>query len=263
MNLHEYDIVIINSSAGKDSLCALYTISDMAEQQNYPKSRIWVSHQDLGRMEWPGTKELAEQQALYFGFNFVVSIRRTKAGVEENLLDYVRRRKKWPSNKQRWCTSDFKRGPGARVITQLTKDIKGKHKVLYVFGFRADESPARAKKQLLKLNTISTTKNREVWEYCPILDWSLEFVWGVIRAYKLPYHWAYDLGMPRLSCIFCIFSPFDALVIAGINNPVLLDEYAEVEAEVGHSFRDGFKIAEVKEAIVLGYIPEKISDWVM
>lgn len=264
MNLHDYDIIIINSSAGKDSLCAIYVISDMAEGQNYPKNKIWVSHQDLGRMEWSGTKELAEEQAIYFGFNFVVSKRRTKAGVEETLLDYARRRKKWPSNKQRWCTSDFKRGPGMTVVTKLTKDIDAKHKVLYVFGFRSQESPARAKKVVLKRNTSKiTTKKREVWEYNPILDWSLVFVWGVIRANNLPYHFAYDLGMPRLSCVFCIFSPFDALVIAGTNNPALLDEYIDVESEIGHSFRDGFKIAEVKEAIMSGYIPEKISDWVM
>src|SRR5690606_27892225 len=161
-------------------------------------------------------KELAEQQALYFGFNFIVSRRRTKEGVEETLLDYARRRKKWPSNKQRWCTSDFKRGPGGTVVTYITKGIKVNQKVLYVFGFRSQESPARAKKQVLKLNTNLSTKKREVWEYCPILDWTIDFVWGVIRANKLPYHSAYDLGMPRLSCVFCIFSPFDALVIAGI-----------------------------------------------
>jgi 3'-phosphoadenosine 5'-phosphosulfate sulfotransferase (PAPS reductase)/FAD synthetase len=263
MNLHQSDIIIINSSGGKDSLCALYQISEMAKDQNYHVSKIGVSHQDLGRMEWEGTKELAEQQALFFGFNFVVSKRRTKSGVEETLLDYVRRRRKWPSNKQRWCTSDFKRGPGGRVVTSLTKDIKEKHKVLYVFGFRSQESPARAKKQILKFNKNLSTKKREVWEYCPILDWSLDFVWGIIRAYNLPYHFAYDLGMPRLSCVFCIFSPFDALVIAGIHNPKLLDEYISVEDEVGHSFRDGFKILEVREAIERGYLPEKINDWVM
>ena len=263
MNLHQSDIIIINSSGGKDSLCALYQIAEMAKEQNYPVSKIWVSHQDLGRMEWKGTKELAEEQAKFFGFNFIVSKRRTSAGVEETILDYVKRRKKWPSNKQRWCTSDFKRGPGARVVTELTKDMKDKHKVLYVFGFRSQESPARAKKEVLKLNTGLTNKKREVWDYCPILDWSIDFVWGVIRSQKLPYHWAYDLGMPRLSCIFCIFSPFDALVIAGKNNPDLLDEYIDVETEIGHSFRDGFKIASVKEAIVDGYIPQNVSDWVM
>lgn len=263
MNFHDYNLIIINSSAGKDSLCALYQISEMAKEQNYPKSKIWVSHQDLGRMEWPGTKELAEKQALYFGFNFIVSKRRTSTGVEESLLDYARRRKKWPSNKQRWCTSDFKRGPGGRVVTQLTKDIKEKHKVLYVFGFRSEESPARARKKVLKFNENLSTQRREVWEYCPILDWSIDFVWGVIYENSLPYHQAYTFGMPRLSCVFCIFSPFDALVIAGINNPELLDEYIEVEKEIGHSFRDGFKISEVKDAIISGYLPEKISDWVM
>jgi hypothetical protein len=46
MHLNDYDIVIINSSAGKDSLCSIFEICRMAKDQNYPFSRIVVSHQD-------------------------------------------------------------------------------------------------------------------------------------------------------------------------------------------------------------------------
>ena len=69
--------------------------------------------------------------------------------------------------------------------------------------------------------------------------------------------------MPRLSCCFCIFSPFDALVCAGYANPELLDRYVEVEEKIGHTFKNGFAIKEVKEAIKKGYKPKNISDWVM
>lgn len=262
MNLKEYDIVIINSSGGKDSICALWEICRLADEKNYPKDKIVVSHQDLGRMEWAGTKELVKQQADLFGLKTYYSKRRDKNGKEETLLDYARKRGKWPSNKQRWCTSDFKRGPGARVVTMLTKDM-GKCKVLYVFGFRSDESPARKKKEVLKVNKNLTTKSRIVHEYLPIHDWPLNLVWAIIKGENLPYHRAYDLGMPRLSCIFCIFSPFDALVIAGIENPELLDEYIEVETEIGHTFRHEFSIALVKTSIESGYVPEKVLDWVM
>jgi len=263
MNLWNYDIVILNNSAGKDSLCAIYQVCRLANEQGYPLKNIHVSHQDLGRSEWEGTKELAKKQADHFGLKIHYSKRRNKAGYEESFLEYAIRRGKWPSNKQRWCTSDYKRGPGARVVTKLSKDVIGEHKVLYVFGFRKDESPSRSKKKVLTINKKSTTKRRKVYEYLPIHNWSSKKVWETIKTNNLPYHWAYDLGMPRLSCVFCIFSPFDALVIAGYSNPELLDEYIEVEKKINHTFQNGFAISEVKDAIEKGYKPKKIADWVM
>jgi hypothetical protein len=67
VDLHEYDVVIINSSAGKDSSVAIFEICRMAEEQGYDKSNIHVSHQDLGEMERKGTRELAKEQADSFG----------------------------------------------------------------------------------------------------------------------------------------------------------------------------------------------------
>lgn len=262
MNLHDYDLIIINSSGGKDSLCALWEVCRMAKEQDFPLENMVVSHQDLGKMEWKKTKELARIQADFFGLKIYYSKRRNHAGYEETLLEYVERRGKWPSNKQRFCTSDYKRGPGARVVTALTKE-RGTCKVLYVFGFRKDESPAREKKVVLKLNTQLTTQTRTVYEWLPIHGWDTQKVWKVIKENKLPYHFAYDLGMPRLSCVFCIFSPFDALVVAGKHNPELLDEYIQVEEKIGHTFRDKFSIRSVRDAIENGYEPQKISNWIM
>ncbi|WP_445458398.1 phosphoadenosine phosphosulfate reductase domain-containing protein [Flavobacterium sp. HNIBRBA15423] len=269
MNLHKYDIVVINSSAGKDSLVSLWDIARQARQQNYPSSRIIVSHQDLERMEWLGTKELVKKQADFFGFRTIYSKRIDKHGKEETLLEYVLRRGMWPSSEQRWCTSDFKRGPGRRVLTHLCKDIKNAN-VLYVFGFRHEESPARAKKETLVFNKNASTqllkngtRKRTVWDYCPILTRCVKFVWKVIKLFKLPYHFAYDLGMPRLSCCFCIFSPFDALVIAGYHNYELLCEYVQVEEIIKHTFKIDLSLKQVKEAIDSGYKPKNIPDWVM
>ena len=69
--------------------------------------------------------------------------------------------------------------------------------------------------------------------------------------------------MPRLSCVFCIFSPFDALVIAGMHNRELLDKYIHVEDTIGHTFRHGFSLREVRDAIERGYEPKKIDNWIM
>lgn len=262
MNLHEYNLIIINSSGGKDSLCALWETMRLVKKQGYPIENVVVSHQDLGEMEWKGTKELVKKQSDLFGIKTYYTKRRDKNGKEGDLLEYVERRGKWPSNKQRFCTSDFKRGPGGRVVTRLTKDL-GECKVLYVFGFRKEESPFRNKKKRLSLNKRLTTQKRTVHEWLPIHSWKTKKVWDVIKSNKLPYHPAYDLGMPRLSCCFCIFSPFDALVLSGQSNPKLLDRYVEVERKIKHSFRSDMSIESVKSAIMNNYQPKVISDWVM
>ena len=262
MNFHVYDLIIINSSGGKDSLCSVFEICRMADDQNYPKSKIVVSHQDLGEAEWKGTKELVAEQSEMFNLETYYSKRRNFEGYEETLLEYAERRGKWPSSTQRWCTSDFKRAVGARVVTMLTKPL-GECKILYVFGFRKEESPARSKKQELVLNKALTTKKRKVYDYLPIHNWDTKKVWSTIKGNGLPYHFAYDLGMPRLSCVFCIFSPFDALVIAGKANPELLDKYVKTEAKINHTFKNGSSIKDVQEAINQGYEPSIVTNWIM
>lgn len=261
MNLHNYSYVVINTSGGKDSICAIERILRMAKVQDYSKENIILSHQDLGRMEWGGTLDLVKIHAEFFGLQLVITKRVNNKGYNETLLEYVKRRGKWPSNKQRYCTSDYKRAPGAKVVTHLQK--KPDMKVLYVFGFRKDESPARSKKESCCTHKALTTKSRLVTEYLPIHNWSIERVWKTIKSKNIPYHYAYDLGMPRLSCVFCIFSPPDALVIAGYANPELLDEYIEVEDAIKHTFRSGFSLHEIKEKINVGYKPKAVSNWVM
>lgn len=233
-----------------------------AKKQNYPLEKIVVSHQDLGVVEWFGTKELVKKQANLFGLKTYYSTRRNKNGIEENLLEYAERRGKWPSSAQRWCTSDFKRGPGSRVVTMLTKHLK-KSNVLYVFGFRRQESPSRKKKETLSINKGLTTKKRLVHVFNPILEMIEKTVWRIIKLFNLPYHFAYDLGMPRLSCCFCIYSPFEALVLAGWHNYELLEEYVRIEKKIRHSFNMLFFLSEVKDAIDRGYRPKKISNWIM
>lgn len=118
-NLLSYNWIVLNSSAGKDSQAMLDYVVEQADLSGFPRSRIIVSHADLGRMEWEGTKELAQKQAEHYGLRFVVMARRRADGSGDTILEYAKRRGKWPSSKQRWCTSDFKRLPliSSRVAT--------------------------------------------------------------------------------------------------------------------------------------------------
>ena len=61
--LSSYDIILANSSAGKDSLAMLWYLNRLVSCQGLTK-RIIVVHADLGRVEWASTAKLAERQAV-------------------------------------------------------------------------------------------------------------------------------------------------------------------------------------------------------
>ena len=267
MNLHYFDAIVINSSAGKDSQTALRYVVLEAQEQGFPLDRITVSHQDLGDIEWPGTIELAREQAEHYGLRFIVTKRRTKDGEEIDLLEGVRRRGMWPDYRNRYCTSDYKRGPGNRVLTRVALELRTQGikqpKVLQIFGFRTEESKDRADTKFYCQKKLSNGVRR-IYRWLPIQKWLEEEVWDDIKRSEVRYHWAYDLGMPRLSCTFCVFAPKGALMIAGKARPQLLDKYIAVERAIGHDFKHGLPLSEIRSAIQQGEdIPACDGTWNM
>jgi len=252
LRLSGFDGVMVNTSGGKDSQTSLRFVVEQARGEGYPLDRITVAHADLGFAEWPGAKELAQEQAELHSVRFCWEQYRNKHGQHPTLLDYVRARKKWPSSTTRYCTSEFKRSPCGRILTKIHREIGGKTKILNIFGFRAEESPARAKRKQLAQNKRFSTKSREVWDWLPIHEWPEQEVWDDIHGSGVPHHPAYDLGMPRLSCRFCVFAPKAALLIAGKAHPELLQIYVDLEKEIGHDFQNKKPIRAIKEALDAG-----------
>jgi 3'-phosphoadenosine 5'-phosphosulfate sulfotransferase (PAPS reductase)/FAD synthetase len=333
VKLKNYDWVILNSSGGKDSQTLIRRMVRVASEQGYPLSRLVVVHCDLGsRVEWDGTRELAEEQARHYGLRFEVvsrpqgdildevrqrheTIKRKAAekGVEPTaspmpsstnrwctshhktnqvskvmtaLVEEVKLASPWPSSEARWCTSDQKRGQVARVMTALADEAEPKAKrkrgepkakrkrgepkakrrrvrILNCMGMRAAESPARSKLRSFKLDRTQTNGRRAVHTYLPLFDWTAEQVWADIKASGVRHHHAYDLGMGRLSCCFCIYAPKAALLLAGKHNRAKLDEYVKVEQEVGSRFRVELSLAEVRDALDRGEEPGVVTSWEM
>lgn len=248
--LATYDIILVNSSGGKDSQAMLDHVVALASEAGV-KERLVVVHADLGRVEWDGTAALAQRQAEHYGVRF------EKVGRPQgDLLQHVKERGMWPSPAQRYCTSDHKRGQVAKVVTKLTKESRGGGRrftrVLNCMGLRAQESPARAKKAAFQTDARLSNQSRQVDNWLPIHDWSERSVWANIKASGVEHHYAYDLGMPRLSCIFCIFAPKPALVLAGKHNPELLAEYVAVEEAINHTFKPELSMADIKAAVDAG-----------
>ncbi len=290
VDLTSYDWIVVNSSAGKDSQAMLSDMVRRCDALGIDRSRIVVAHADLGRIEWEGTKALAKAQADAFGVRFEAEKR-----PQGDLLHQVEfERKMWPSSTCRYCTSDHKRGQVLKILTRLTEEtratlpkdveimatvrvkdedgnwikvqrprmVERPVRILNCMGIRSQESPARSIKNPFEYNAKASGKGlvKHVDTYYPIFDWTENAVWAEIKRSEVEHHMAYDLGMGRLSCVFCVFAPKSMLMIAGEHNRELLEEYVAVEERIGHTFRKGFKIAEVRDALDRGETADVLGD---
>ncbi len=262
--LTEYDVLLVNSSAGKDSQAMLTHIVKMAQEQGV-QDRLVVVHCDLGRVEWQGTAELAEEQAKHYELRFIKVSR-----PQGDLLDHVESRGMWPSSAARYCTSDHKRGQVYKVLTALTEEVRAAKgttapvRILNMMGIRADESPARAKKVPFEHDQQASNGKRSVDVWYPIFSWTVEQVWATIRDSGVRSHRAYELGMPRLSCCFCVLASEAALLLAGHHNKELLAQYVAVEKKIGHTFKKSLPIAKIQERVEAGEKPSgEIRTWCM
>jgi 3'-phosphoadenosine 5'-phosphosulfate sulfotransferase (PAPS reductase)/FAD synthetase len=256
LDLTKYTKILLNTSAGKDSLAMIFHVHALAVEQGVA-DRLVAVHCDLGRMEWEGTRELAEKQCKQFGIPLHIISR------GQDLLGQVEQRGMWPSSTARFCTSDHKRDQVAKVITKLVNEHiatwGGTVTVLNCMGLRAQESPARAKKVAFERNKRVSNSKRTVDNWLPIHEWSETQVWNLIHENSLPYHYAYDLGMPRLSCVFCIFAPKEALLLAGYHNRTLLAEYVAVEQRIGHQFQHNKPLVQIQQQLQAGYVPSQVD----
>ncbi|MFE2109764.1 phosphoadenosine phosphosulfate reductase family protein [Kitasatospora sp. NPDC059463] len=248
------DRTLIQTSGGKDSLAAAIVVMGAARRAG-TADRVLMVHADLGEAEWPGTQALVERHASFFGVPLVV---RARAG---GFIGMVEVRGKFPDAQRRLCTSSLKRDLLAVVFTEATVDLGDLGRpalLLSVMGFRAEESPSRAKRELLSIDRRASNGRRIVLQWAPVHAYSTAQVWGSIAAAGAEYHPAYDMGNRRLSCTFCVLAGFEDLVLAARLRLTLAARYVALEAAVQHRFKPGLSMAEVyAEAVRRG----PLTDW--
>jgi 3'-phosphoadenosine 5'-phosphosulfate sulfotransferase (PAPS reductase)/FAD synthetase len=148
-------------------------------------------------------------------------------------------------------------------VKKKGKKRHGPCRILSCFGFRAQESPRRKKLPTFQKNTRQSNKTmRHVWDWLPIHDWTTDEVWAAIKDSGCPHHWAYDRGMTRLSCRFCIFSPRSQLLLSASQpeNKELFDKYVKLENKIDHTFRKNQSLQEIADGIKGGEEPETADD---
>ncbi|MGA4995923.1 phosphoadenosine phosphosulfate reductase family protein [Nonomuraea bangladeshensis] len=257
VNLHAYDLIVINSSAGKDSMALLAYVAKLIKEQGYT-GRVVVQHNDLGTtpsgqpIEWPGVAALAREHADQYGFEFHVRTREL-GGLWHQL---VHERRNWPSSSARWCTSDQKTSQGMKLVTELVTELREQLgitdrpiQVLYALGIRGEESERRASMDVLAVDHSHSSGNRTIHRWHPIRDWTWKQVWDQIKEAGLRPHAAYSWGMTRLSCSFCVLASTEDLLIAATRRPELHAELAQVEQQIGHSFKQDLSLAEMRAAL--------------
>lgn len=226
-DIRRFGRIIANLSGGKDGLVALRQ-AWLAASAAGVTDRLVAHYADLGKAVWPsteqvgphavaafgsrpGAKELAAEQAAFFGVPLVVTERGKDDGDggTVDLFDEIEARGAFPSMKSRWCTSFYKRGPGSRLLTATGRQLRAAGRaphILYVFGYRAQESRDRRGKVPFGVNADETNTARQVWDWYPVLGWSKAQVWACIHAHGMPYAWPYDAGMDRYSCVACVLA---------------------------------------------------------
>lgn len=243
-----YDIIVVSTSGGKDS--------------------------HLGKaVEWPDAPEVAERQMKANGIERLIRTSRIGKVAQKDgkqyqkgeefgdLLDFAERRSiamesegkvgGWPSKSVRYCTGEFKTAPTNVVFTGLAREWKkatGESRpcrILDCQGIRAEEGRDRAKKDPFVVRRSNANLHIDTWY--PIHKWTEVDVWTDILESGVEYHHAYDRGSRRLSCLCCIFSNDEDLMVAASANPEQFDRWAETEERIEHSLRPSNSWAEAVE----------------
>ncbi|MEU0237629.1 phosphoadenosine phosphosulfate reductase family protein [Nocardiopsis sp. NPDC006198] len=250
----DYDLVVVQISAGKDSQVALAQAAHAVERAGVPE-RLVVVHADLGAAEWEGAKDLAVEHARHYDRDLRIVARRREDGQVETILERVEKRGMWPGpGNARWCTSDHKVGPGLVLLTALVKDLRESGRVtdrpvriLHVLGMRAEESSERAKKDPYRYDKRASNGRRHVDVWLPVHAWTVRQVWDGIRAEGTRHHFAYDAGMSRLSCTFCPLASAKDLRCAYEHNRAKGNLYLAMEKRIGHRFQARKSLAQLLE----------------
>ncbi|MGA5508968.1 phosphoadenosine phosphosulfate reductase family protein [Streptomyces umbrinus] len=113
----------------------------------------------------------------------------------------------------------------------------------------ARPSIALRQQQRLSIDLRTSTNSRLVLTWHPIFAMTDREVWQEIATHALEYHPVYDALIPRLNCVFCVLAPFAVLVHAArlcwaLGLP-LPDRYRDLEAKIGHRFKQSHSLAEV------------------
>lgn len=237
--------VIVTCSGGKDSVAALLWM----QNNGYKNFEIVFCDTNWeADITYSYIKYLEERLSVKFIF--------LKSKKYDGLIDLATKKKRFPSTRARFCTSELKTTPMIDYILDSVKDH-----ALVIQGIRGAESPSRAlmqsqcnyfkyyfesygydKKGKPKYHTY---RKKEVFEYCkkyatdvlrPVFDWSGQDVINYSLANNIDVNPLYSMGMKRVGCFPCIMASLQEVNQIANRFPERISEIAKYELEIGSSF---------------------------
>lgn len=164
IDLTKFDILQISISVGKDSQVTLLKVIELTKKQNV-RHQIRAVLSDTG-VNWKESPEHCRY--LYKKLNVPFSI----VYPAWTIPDYIDHRLRFPSVACRFCMSQ-KTGSLDKTIRHLAPARERECQILSITGERREESSHQAKLEEFELNEKLTAGNREVWNYCPILNYKI------------------------------------------------------------------------------------------
>jgi DNA sulfur modification protein DndC len=246
--------IFVSHSGGKDSQALLAYLVRLGL-----KDKLVIVHADLGEMEWEPMHRWIEQNSFGLPVHVVQA--------EEDFFQLCRRTGRFPSGMQQYCTDNLKTKPITKFIHEYMTANNITH-AINATGMRAEESKRREDKPCFTLSKGSQTSgmhmpkkypNHTIFDWLPIKDYTLEDVKAEIANAGQEMHKVYSLGFSRLSCVFCVNGRVSEHQIASELKPELALKIANLERELGKSYRikqvDGKKLPKFFDEYITNLPP--------
>jgi 3'-phosphoadenosine 5'-phosphosulfate sulfotransferase (PAPS reductase)/FAD synthetase len=244
LDLRQFDKIFVSVSGGKDSHAMLFLVKELAEKQGC-SGKLVAMYADTG-MEWHNAEDHVRRICLAakVPLEIVYPVRPMLEKIAFRISQVQKNGKSlskvaFPSPMCRYCTSAQKCSP----MDNYMRKYSGR--LLKATGERWEESKARSVySEFVKLDRLNT-KSRTVYGWRPMLKFTTEDVFQMVKDSGVDRHTCYDLGCDRLGCAGCIFSSDRELKIEMANNPHIFEALDKLETDSGFTMSmTGKKIRE-------------------
>jgi 3'-phosphoadenosine 5'-phosphosulfate sulfotransferase (PAPS reductase)/FAD synthetase len=255
---------IITFSGGKDSI-AMYL--HVKYNLGIDNSNIELHHHEVDGMEnnffdWPCTPSYCIAFAKHFDVPLFFSYR--KGGIKREILRnnetlqsvfyqqkpngeyfevksqdkerFYSTRNMFPAVsgdlRTRWCSSTVKIDVLSRLIANNPNYKSGDF--IICTGERRSESAIRSKYAEVEVyRGASKKRNAILWR--PVIDFSDNQVWELMKLHSIQPHPAYMLGWSRCSCMTCIFNSANTWATLKEINPIAIARIKVLESKIQHT----------------------------
>ena len=248
------ELNFVSLSGGKDSTAlALLSIEKEADARfifcdtgnESPKTYAYIDYLDEKLESMTGRKILRikadfsreitqKQQKLIAAGETERAEACTPTGIP--FLDLAVLKGRFPSTMARFCTQKLK---VEVVIKEFSKYLQEGHDVKDWVGIRADESTRRAKMPEMELFLTDEQTGCEAWHYRPILKWTANDCFEMMKRHGVEPNPLYKEGFSRVGCFPCISCRKEELRIIAEKYPGVIDRLNDWEVKVGRASKRG------------------------